>query len=89
MLVLYEETVVLDRVAKGFNLVGDLRLVLECRVDCQIALIISMIKELNRARVTIAVDITPSALDCFHSLVDLPVEVDLLRLTNQISSGET
>ena len=36
-----EETIVLDRVAKGLDLVCDLGLVLEGGIDCQVTLVVA------------------------------------------------
>lgn len=88
VLMLNEQAVVLDRVAERLDLVSDLGLVLEGRVDGQVALVASVVKELDGPRVAVAVDVAPSPLHGLHPLVDLPVEVDLFGLADEVRSRE-
>lgn len=73
MLVLNKETIVLDRMTQSADLLGNLRLVLEGRINGQVSRVLAMVEELNGAWIAIVVNESPASLYSLHALVDFSV----------------
>ena len=77
MLVLNKETIVLDRMTQSADLLGNLRLVLEGRINGQVSRILAMVEELNGSWIAIVVNKSPASLHSLHALVDFSIKVHL------------
>jgi hypothetical protein len=77
VLVIYKETIIMDRMAQSADLLRNLRLVLEGRINGQVSRVLAMVEELNGTWVAVVVNESPSSLNTLHALVDFSVKVHL------------
>ena len=68
-----EEAIILDRLAKGLDLVCNLSSMLEERVQGKVSLVTAIVEELDGTWVAIMINISPASFNSLHSLVGFTI----------------
>ena len=89
MLMFNEEAIILDRLAKGLDLVCNLGSMLEERVQGKVSLVTAIVEELDGTWVAIMINVSPASFNSLHSLVSFPIKVDFFTWYDQVDSWES